>query len=567
MIAPQVYYPGILQPKSAVYTKSLGPFPSHAVVRYLPQPGGPLANGNLVFSDGSVTRTLYSAHVDFASLQMTHTEGHLQAVKIADRRIWWKYTVINGLYNERHSDGEIVEGTEKSVPQLAALLLSAMGEGLYDVSALPNYENDRPFVHWECSNPAMELWRLCRSRGCNISLGWDNVVRIVRVGIGSALPGNDVQSVSFGIDVGEYPAKLKLCCDLLFQAKFKLVAYGIDTDGEPRKIEDLSYAPGGDGTYNGWETKDPGDLLPDTADSVARELARQYVFRLFKVVAFADGSLNVPGYGATASIEKCYPIGEKLVETYENALDGQVYQTPAFAEGVFVPGVSSASFDVDGIFPTANTAAGTVCPYGMRIFGETGFVLFDRPVVRFSADTAGEFQPGTMFLTASFRVRHDAQNFYIQYARDLNIPGGTGIYPIPRRDLRRTIIARYQSENPTAVDTGAIIDNLEDVNAAADQILQNALPEFASYDSTYVRYMGYQPIDTDGAIRQVTLSMDGGEGGRGANTGAARNSEPDLGEMRQAEMERLAVQVQDLQQDRIQADQNRQFSERRGRVS
>jgi len=564
MTTPLVTYPGIDQIKSAYYTKTLGPFPSTALVRFIPQTTSPAANGNLVFTENGVTRQLTNAHVDFSSLEVSNRNGHMQSVRIDDRRTWWKFTTITGVYNERRGDGSIITATEKTPRELAVLLLQAMGESVYDVSALPNSTDDRPFVNWDCANPSIELWKLCRDRGCDINLTWGNAVHVVLIGSGSTLPDGNAQTVSFGLDVGEWPQTLRVCGDLLFQAKIKLIPYGSEEDGELRKIEDLSYAPDSMDTWGGWELQDPTDPLYNSSNENLKSIAKQYIWRLYKIDTFADETLDVPGYQAIGDIEQILPIGDKLLQTFENSLDSKVYNLPAYVEGIWAQEVEN---ETDGTSSIVNTAAGTRYPKSFQIYNETGFILFNEPLVKYS-DTTGEQEPADLYLVTSFRVRDTSTHNFVKYVRDLTLNGGTGTYPIVREDLRRTIVAQYQDADPTALEAEPdhVVDNLADINTAADAILSNTLPEFQSYPSENRRYAGIQAIDTDGAIRQVTISVDGGGDGRGANTSAARNSEPELGVYRKAEYSRIADAAQDRQQDRLQRSRISEFKQKRIRV-
>lgn len=561
MTEPVATFDGIVQVKSAYYTKTNGPFPSTAIVRFIPQVSSPSVNGTLTFTDGLVTKSLNNAHVDFASLTK-NVRGQYVSARITDRRIWWRNRVVSGIYNERRGDGSLVASTEKTPRELATLLMQAMGETGFDVSSLPNDADDRPFVDWRCANPATELWELCRDRGCEFGLTWGDQAKVFVVGSGALLPDGGVQTVSFGVDVGEYPATLRLCGDTVFQAKFKLIPYGSETDGEFRKIEDLSYAPDGADTWGGWELADPIDPLVDNASDNLKRLAREYIWRLYKIDGFADGTLNVPGYGAISNIEQILPISDTLLETFNNALDGKTYSGDAYVEGVWLP----EGEDDEGVPILYNTNEGTRYDKSFRVFTETGFVLFGSPVFK-KATGVDEIAPADLFLTTSFRVRAASNNQFVGYERDLSISGGNGIFPIVQDDLRRTIVAQYKSGDPTVLEDspGHVVDNVGDMNTAADAILTSALPDFANYTAEQRMYMGVKDVDTDGAIKQVTISISGGGDGRGANTYAARNSEPEMGEFRKSEMDRIAQSVGERHEGRIKRMRKLTFNVKRKR--
>src|SRR5207253_2673133 len=113
-----------------------------------------------------------------------------------------------------------------------ALCLDAMGEPDYDASSLPN--ESRPEVHWSFDNPAECLSQLCESLGCRIVLGLlDNKVRVVRLGVGQALPEQGASFISAGIDPPEAPSSLVLVGGpTKFQGFLELEAVGLDSLGQ-----------------------------------------------------------------------------------------------------------------------------------------------------------------------------------------------------------------------------------------------------------------------------------------------------------------------------------------------
>lgn len=529
---PLASYPGISQIVDCFGTTTLGVYPDTAIVRFLPQVNTPVANGNLVWQQGAQVVQWTNAHLDFTSIQGDQKNGWITSARIQDRRVWWRFTEINGVYNEREPGGDLISSREKTPQQLATLLLDAMGESGYDVSALPNNTDDRPFVNWVGANAAFELGRLCRERGCDVALQHStNTVKIVQLGVGSSLPSTYVQSVDFGVDIGEVPEIFKVyTAPVLFQCKLKLEAYGYDTDGELKPIDDLSFKPTG-----GWEAyANPEKPLVESTDEDERALARDYVFKLYKVTNTASDDLVLPGYddpdiGGTytgngdtiTAIEQIYPLNTVLAETYTDA--GSVLRRkPAYVEGVFK--YNQEDQEIPG-----NTTANTRYRGAFQIIPEQGLVLFSDAVFKEGA-TTGEYEPAELYLVTSFNLRHPTNGQYYRHARTRNL-GGTGTFAINRNDIVRVIYTSYTSA--TTIDT--ITDNLTTVNTACDNVISAYLPEFTSNSANQVKYMGIVAGDADGLNRQVGYRISGGEHGTGANTVVSQNSEPEVGVMRRRE--------------------------------
>jgi len=504
--------------------------PDVAIVRFLPQASTPNANGNLVWQQGAEVVQWTNAHLDFTSISANTENGYITEARILDRRVWWRFSEINGRYNFREPDGSLVPGYEKTPQQLATLLFQAMGESSFDVSDLPNNTDDRPAVDWTGANAAAELQRLCKDRGCDVVLKHStNTAKIVVLGEGASLPSTFAQSVSFGVDIGEVPETFKVyTAPVIFQCKLKLEAYGYDTDDELKPIADLSFEPTG-----GWEDTNPEELLPEETDEDVRALARKYVFKLYKITNTSTDDLVIPGYddpdletapgdGDTVdAIEQIYPVNKVLAETYTDA-GGVLRRKPAYVEGVFKYNVDEDE-EIIG-----NSSANTRYTGGFTIYPEQGLVLFDNPVWKESA-TAGEVEEAELYLCTSFSVHSATTGQAYRYFNTQSL-GGTGTYVKTRNDIVRVIKASYTSGTPTTVDS--ISDNKTTVDTAINNVITAHLPEFASYSANQVRYMGIVAGDVDGLNRQVGYRISRRTG---ANTTVAQNSEPEMGVMRSRE--------------------------------
>ncbi len=220
-------FDGVRQIESASFTLSHGVTPSVAQLTIIPQvaPAIPL-DGTLVWTFGDVTILFPGCRVDKASFEYTQS-GLVWRLSIFDRRWQWAFGQISGSYNVRRANigdgglpaalalkefptvppapqvpqlqlGTIDVNTLATPQQLATLCFLAMGEAGFEVGQLPN--DSRPEVQWDHDNPAQSLANLCDLLGCRVSLGIDNVARIVRLGTGALLPRVNIEAESAAID-------------------------------------------------------------------------------------------------------------------------------------------------------------------------------------------------------------------------------------------------------------------------------------------------------------------------------------------------------------------------------
>lgn len=539
MPAIVISFPGVLYPTRCYATKSLGPFPSSAILQFLPQVTAPSANGTLYLAHGGDSVSWYNAHIDRANLKYT-TNGHIIEARVVDRRIWWQFTTVTGSYNQRRRDGSIISSTEKTVHELADILLTAMGETGYNYSVLPNNTDDRPLVNWKCSNPAMELHRLCEERGCAISLrDSTNQTVIVEVGSGSSIPLSLVKSVNFGVDITEYPETVRVCCDdTLYQAKIKLEPIGLDEGREIKKPDDLSYKPA---DPENWTKLDPFNPVPEESEEI-QQLARRSLCRMFRPVTFADGTLDVPGGPILDSINEII-LQTSRVEYYDDtAISGEFIPKPPEVTGVFyrIPRFGETE-------PIDNVPENTVYDGRFTIYPETGIVVFHEPVFKYDFDNE-ETQFPDLYLEVAFKVRSASSGQVLHYTYDHTLAGGVGVYPIRRHELQRIIRANYNPDDPLELLTDEpFIDNQDDLDTSIQNVITGILPKFnngAATNTLVVDYLGIVNVDVDGVNRQVSHIVDMNTG---ANSRVSQNTEPEVGIMRLQEHSRLALIRQDQQ--------------------
>lgn len=263
------------------FTYQPGIAPSRAVLRFPLRAHIPHVS-SLTLTDGITSWVLPYCRVSRSVVQEGGGGARWREATILDRRWAWADThyAIYGSYNTPLGRGEVIR---RSTQQLAALLLGAMGETGFDVSALPT--TTYPVVTWDAANPAAEIESLCQENKCLVLLTPNSRVRIVREGVGR-LPGPDQRQMDFTTSIE--PAVIPRA--LVFeggrthiQHDLPLVAIGLEIDkasanfGKYVPIENLSYIPGG-----GWESQDP-ENFGGVQDLAARNQAKEDVWKMYAV--------------------------------------------------------------------------------------------------------------------------------------------------------------------------------------------------------------------------------------------------------------------------------------------
>jgi hypothetical protein len=530
-----IEFPGIKSARSARYTGTLGTFPDAAIVSIVPQTElfGP--DGTLVLKFGSDEFRLFDCRVDIASLRFS-LNGQIIEARILDRRWPWKFGDISGHYNGVLAG---VRGARLSASatakELAALLFEAMGELNADVNAMP--EDQFPGVDWECDNPAKELTKLCSLYGCAPGLRIsDNRAAIFQFGHGAELPNRDehIRSVSYSLDKPESPRSLKVCAGgTVFQMKLALVAVGQDVDASLTNIDNLSYAPS-----DGWESinmLDRDARFSEIDDPTARHLAEKYVFRLYQVAAMADGSLDLPGFGALTSMSQILPIRSELVDG-SIGLDGSFQALPSFIDGEFAVGGDPETF--------TNTVRGTIWQGSFQTIGDSGLVLLSRPAFRWTEDADG-IEEALLWLTTSFQVSDFDTGLLERVTLQRQISNNNTEPLVSKRfDIFATKVGRYGIEDVGAAQGATLVpDSIEDTTGDTETELglhlDAAQKEFSTTEvAQNVVYRGLQAIDPDGLQRQVTweVSIE-----TGCQTWVYRNMEAEIGAPRYREKVRALL--------------------------
>jgi hypothetical protein len=442
---------------------------------------------------------------DCAATSATWVESggaQLWNLQILDRRWRWRFGEIRGRYNTRLPNGKIQAGREKTPRELMTLLLTAMGEQKFAVNRVPNGE--RPEVDWTSANPAIELQRLCTMLKCRVVLKLDNTVEVFELGPGKELPldlPRTSLSVPFSNAVDPDAIKVVGGPNVLQQA-FELKPVGLEIDGTIKPINQLSYTP-----VDGWEpAADLNNFSMVTGSYVDEDgkekqnvdLAKKSVFSWYQIDV--ANTIELSSGQPFRELKRVVPLKTTLLENIE-AADGSLTPKPFVVTGVFWPGDTGDGINLQQDVGTADEPA----TYDGSPILDTanGVVQFRRPLAKFSGFAAD------LYLTTSFNLFSplDGQPWRLEEERQL--PGArrnTGPMVIRRDDIFDRFIDGVRRD-PAEVR--------RQVNAALD----DAQRQFAPQASRNIRYEGLVKLDLDGAIEQLTWSMDGS----GTFTRASRN--------------------------------------------
>jgi hypothetical protein len=467
--------------------------------------------GELVFRFDDVKLAFPDCALKSGSLKLGRS-GHVWTLQILDRRWKWEFGSISGQYNVRDDDGKLDPRLPQKTPQeLARLLLEAMNETGYDVSALPN--EPRPEVSWNAANPAKELAELCESLGCRVVLGTDNKVSIRRTGAGRELPdGGLAMNSGVGIERTIAPDELWIMFGpSVFQSKLRLEAVGEETDGSILPIDKLSYRPD-EGWLGGAENAKDETFTRDGKELSTVELAERTVFRMYRVKEQLTGGLDVPRLKDSPRITgiEQYVLDDRLLEGVTDPV-GIKHTRPAYVAGVWYDELA----DEEG-----NTKPGTVYPHGFTLDAERRLVLFNRPV--FKVDAAFDHHAADLHLGTSYQLRTSPGGRLSRKFRRRRLgegKHGTG----PRVEHHPELFYAFTVQYEDVSRIRRTVTNLEALVREADDYLDALARQYREIDRTSdVQYAGLVDISPDGAIHQVSWRVGDGQP---ATTRASRNTE------------------------------------------
>lgn len=428
-------------------------------------PSGIPADADLTIDDGlGGSVTFSNCRIKEDSFQ-ADTENFRATFIARDRRCrWGKKDPISGEYNRRDAAGNIT-GTEKTAPELASLLLSALGESA-DTSALPG--SAKPHVNWEYASPAEKLRDLCNRYGVVICLGADDTVRLWNIGEGETLPTADIAAHDRRTTRSDKPGKVILVGGKnRYQITHDIYAVGYEpSDREYHSMlgSDISWKPLG-----GWYPNFEDDIADaDNYDAARRTAWRAY--RLPATITLGDDEVD--------RVESVRYWAERIVE--KEAPDGiERYRKP-YAYGQHA---TERVFDDPIAFVTTSDAE---VPVDFDLDRETGIIFFDEPV--FDIDTDGNVvKSPVLYLVAAWD--------YGKYTKEQSVAGGVEGFTdtIFHDDVRYEYIDG-ELQNETATDQ------------AAAQYIADHIAQYSDITATGSVYSGFKAYSPDGIIEEVSWS-------------------------------------------------------------
>ncbi len=497
MPAGDISFPGITAPQSLVATRTVGVRPDTAILYAQPQPGSPDCSGTatLEFGFNGTNITWTNALCDRGTLAVT-VFGHRQIFKILDRRWSWSKAYFTQAFNMRLPDGSIEPSTQYTIAQIADELFSWLGVtadlSLVTSTELPEIVFDRHRV-----DDALDT--LLTNRGYVISLMLDDTVKVYPRGTGVPLPDNyDLRNASVTIDPPEVPLYLTVCgARTMIQSKLRLIAVGIDLDGQIKPADMLSYAPAG-----GWAGKDL-EQFGFIADQKTKDLCLLAIGKWYQIDTQADGTQDInfggtnysPGYITIDNASQLLPLEPRLLDATEDSF-GILRSNPPFLEGTV--------FDGDA---EAQPPRGENTPAFTRIDARDwdldrlrGIVkLKSTALMKTPGPVAGVLTFADLYLTCCYSVHHAVGFVKDRYIRARNL-GGIGEDLHKLDELERQIILSY---TPGSGTVSGLSDNISSLNTEADDFLDKAELAYVTEEGTILLYRSIYQFNTDGVSLQI----------------------------------------------------------------
>ena len=574
-------YPGIQLVEDLDLTDVAGVSPSTISIACYPQQGLPPIEGDLVLTQDGRTVTFKNCRIDQA--RYTRNSGGLivNVMLMDERWRWGKGYVITGKYNTRLPNNEVDPFREKKPIELVKLLFEAMEVTNYVADIVESDKNiaaARPEIDWDVSNPAQELQSLLDSFGLRlVPRRSDGKFVVCRTGEGANLEANGrpYQDPSEGIDPQENPDALTVFGPpVRHQVRLELEAVGREiwdtskqpsaipddpllprptdnADGSIKLIADLTYAPKTGGVAD-WTKFDEAcsevDRVrvkqPDGSLHSPQDLARQSVYRMFRVKADAEDKITIPTYsdpktGEHTVTRKQLILTNELLDEYIDP-DGAKKIQPAFCDfigwytGYEGDGNSEggtrleARDNVDGDaveFPT----------FSINLENQLQTISFSKAMMRYNdGESSGDILPAKIWLTCAVEIRHPETWQPIRYEKTKPVPGAPPlkarekakfVQPLRRDDVKAWFKTYYDIDTTTGVGTiTESTDNSLIADTQADYYLDSQIAALQTVNNKTLTLVGMWPFDLDGAINQVSYKISKS----GTDTIVSRGTEHDV---------------------------------------
>lgn len=507
------------------FTRSRGAQPGVCTFT-IPAEGAPLPTfpATMRFADGR--RSCEFRDCLIGDIALDRSEGDSWIVSVFDRRWRWAFGEISGTYNVRRA-GKIISRTRRTPQELAALLFDAMGEKRYDVSRMPN--DLYPEINWDMETPASALDALCSSVGAVLVPRLNDTFAIWPLGVGAQLPKELGADFKQSIDFAEVPDYLGFAAGpTTWQKTLELwKPVGIEPSGKIVPIDELSYRP-----PNGWKYENPSTFA-GVADKEARKLALASVFKWYQIKL----PIELPG------IKEPVKLIDELLPLLDYQLEKEIVLGEEKRKAAVVYGLYFDRGDIGRNNATTNELSHDLIKSkkliykgGWAIDQQYGLVKFNDPAVYLMREQQTErtvIVPAKLFLRCSMNHYDPKTGAVHRWRKTMATGYRFGTQPAwTRKD--ETVHERIVHTKTQKV----VRDNETDVKEQADYYLKNEVKRYQNRNPQSATYQGFHNVDLDGAIAQITFSIDG-EGY--ATTEASRDSEHSIVVPSFAERQRIVA--------------------------
>ena len=500
-------------------------------------------------------------------LEQTHEPYKDTVYTIQDRRWRWKHKFVNGSYNVKDETGTAIGSTLKNAREIATLLLNALGETGYDVTAIPTTASVAPEVHWIYASAADELNKLCGLFGAQVHLRAANTIKLVVNGVGTIPPStNLIEPVAAGIAFEQPPEKIRAYgSETLFDSWLMLEAvcpeFGGSTavDSDVKLVDNLSFKP-----TAGWGNVDPERFLEvvganDVETKKLRAHCEKFMWRMFRIKGFAGLVTKPPGYDAETDPETGSPYPavtnmKLLLPLHPTRLQAGIDETGKYVRN---PAELAGSFRSADYLGAENLPKYALWKFGFRMDVNNGYVYTNRPCFRSkgytweyatpAAMTAGtgytptatdlaegaifhtvsddtfwrltglgpatfvatsnSVFPPVLYLRTGYGIRKEMYGVRLHHGYELStgVSNGTGTEPVRKTELQRLVIENYTLDYADFTSRGAEYDNKTAIEASLSAACtQYAQRYIPSVQPQTGNYCIPYSQDTDGLVAQVT---------------------------------------------------------------